>query len=40
MSTDENANPSADDPGRDADAPAPLSPEEYAKLQKEAREEE
>lgn len=27
------------DPGRPAGAPPPLSPEEYAKLQKEAREE-
>jgi hypothetical protein len=40
MSIDPNTNPSADDPGRDEDAPAPLSPEEYAELQKEAREEE
>ena len=28
------------DPGIPSDAPAPLSPEEYAKAQKEAREEE
>jgi hypothetical protein len=27
------------DPGIDSEAPKPLSPEEYAKLQKEAREE-
>lgn len=30
----------APDPGRPAGAPPPLSPEEYARLQKEAREEE
>ena len=40
--TDENNSPTTgiDDPGRDSDAPKPLSPEEYAEAQKEAREEE
>ena len=42
MLTDENANPDpmndadSDDPGFESSTP-PLSPEEYAKLQKEAR---
>lgn len=46
MITDENVNPDpnndadGDDPGRDSQAPKPLSPDEYAEAQKEARENE
>lgn len=46
MLTDENANPDpmndadSDDPGRDSNMAPPLSPDDYAKLQKEARENE
>lgn len=38
--TDESNSPNIgiDDPGRESDAPQPLSPEEYAEAQKEARE--
>ncbi|GEM_PF-4928457 len=45
MLTDENANPNpnndsdSDDPGRESTAPQPLSPEEYAEAQKDARRE-
>ncbi len=38
FSDSENGTTGEPDPGRPAGAPKPLSPEEYAKLQKEARE--
>lgn len=46
MITDETANPDpnndadGDDPGRAPQAPQPLSPDDYAEAQKEARENE
>lgn len=39
FSDSQDSNIGEPDPGRPAGAPPPLSPEEYAKLQKEAREE-